>query len=297
MLRQKAIKKIFITTLTMFIILTVYTIPSFHLNDKSTLRTNLEIQDIMNLKTDTIYLLNQENYFVQTEVVIEENKLEDKIKVIMDYLTIDNDKIPIRLNGYIPKNVTLLNYFLSNTELYLNFSKEFLEIPDRDKVITGIVYSFLEQDRISFVSFQVEGKQLESYQKLTKEIGINKEYLFSSRKNIQKVVVYYLDSTSTYYVPVTKYMNNSKEKVEIIVEELKKTQKDLISLEDIHTELLDYKEQENVFFLNFNEYLLEDSLIDRDKLLHTIAFSIFDNYDVNMVMFEVNQEKIGYITR
>ena len=126
---------------------------------------------------------------------------------------------------------------------------------------------------------------------------MGKEYFFSSRKDIQKVVLYYLDNTNTYYVPITKYLNDNREKVEIIVEELKKTHKDLISFENIHTKLLNYKEEENVFFLNFNEYLLDSSPTISDKILNTIAFSIFDNYDVNMVMFEVNYEKITYITR
>ena len=50
MLRQKALRKIFITTLTMFIILTIYTIPTTQ--NIKVLRTNLEIKDITNLGTD-----------------------------------------------------------------------------------------------------------------------------------------------------------------------------------------------------------------------------------------------------
>ena len=70
MLKTKAIRKIFTTTLTMFIILTVFTIPTTTKN-KNILRTNLEIEDVTNLSTDKIYLLNSSNLLVRTEVFIE----------------------------------------------------------------------------------------------------------------------------------------------------------------------------------------------------------------------------------
>ena len=49
--------------------------------------------------------------------------------------------------------------------------------------------------------------------------------------------------------------------------------------------------------LNFNEYLQDPNDLSYEKLLNTIAYSIFDNYDVNMVLFEVNDEKIKYIVK
>ena len=290
-------KKIFITTLTMFIILTVFTIPISSQKDKKVLRTNLEISDITGLKTTTIYLLNQQNYLVQTEIFMDTSSIEDKVEEIIHYLVVDSDKIPIGLNGYIPSHVKLLDYSLENEQLFLDFSKEFLDGEMDDKAITGIVYSFLNQEKIEAVSFSVEGRAIEKYQYLTKEMGINKEYFLSSRSDIQKVVIYYLDNSSTYYVPVTKYLNDGREKIEIIVEELQKTHKDLVSLENVHTKLLDYKEEENVFFLNFNEYLLDENVEASEKLLNSIAYSVFDNYDVRMVSFEVNGKSIKYINR
>ena len=48
--------------------------------------------------------------------------------------------------------------------------------------------------------------------------------------------------------------------------------------------------------LNFNDYLLENYPKNED-LLQTIAYSVFANYDVNMVMFEVNNKEYNYIKR
>jgi len=297
MLKEKAMKKIFMTTLTMFIILTVYTIPITSNHKKNVVRTNLEIEDITNLKTTSIYLQNKQNYLVKAEVLIDNTKLEEKIPEIVHFLEITNNKIPINLNGYIPENIQLLNCSLENQEVILNFSKELLEQKEKDFIITGIVYSILEQSKVKSVSFQIEQTPLEGYQHLTKDLGINREYAITSREDIQKVDLYYLDNSNTYYVPVTKYVNDNREKIEIIIEELKKTHKDLISLENIHTELLNYKEQENVFFLNFNKYLQDFNDSSYEKLLNTIALSIFDNYDVNMVLFEIDNEKVKYINR
>ncbi|MBQ6135596.1 MAG: GerMN domain-containing protein [Bacilli bacterium] len=296
MLKRRAIKKILITTLSMFIILTIYTVPMISKSKEKVLRTNFEIGEITGLQSITVYLLNSKNYFVKTEILIEEKK-ENQIEKMIESLKIDSKEIPIGLNGYLSKEVKLLSFNLDQEELVLNFSKEFLNPKVEEQVISGIVYSCLEQDKIKWVSFSVEGKPLEKYQKLTKEFGINKEYFLSSREDIQKVVIYYLDHSNMYYVPITKYINDDREKIEIIIEELRKTHKDLISLENIHTELLDYREIENVLFLNFNEYLLEENEDASEKLLQSIAYSVFDNYDVQMVMLEVNGKSLRYFHR
>ena len=295
MLKEKAIKKLFLTTLTIFIIITLFTIPNS--NKPKVLRTNLEIEDISSLNTETIYLLNQKNYLVKVDVFMNNVSLIEKIKQIIEYLTIDNNKVPIGLNGYIPKETNLIDYQLEDNTVVLNFSKELLNTDQEELMITGIVYSLLEQDKIKKVSIKVENTPMKEYQLLDKRIGINKDYVFSSKKNLQKIVLYYMDDTNTYYVPVTKYLNDNREKVEIIIEELKNTKNNLISLENIHTELLNYKEEGNSFMINMNQYLLDDNEDSQNKLLNTIAYSIFDNYDVNMVLFECNNKKIKQINR
>lgn len=289
MLRQKALRKIFITTLTMFIILTIYTIPTTQ--NIKVLRTNLEIKDITNLGTDNIYLVNNNNLLVKTPIFIDS---KDKIKNIINYLTIDNNKIPVSLNGYIPKNTKLLDYYLDEKYLTLNFSKELNNSKNKDLMISGITYSLLELSNIEKISILIDNKPV--YINLDKSIGINNEYLYTNRNNLTKVTIYYLDNDN-YYVPVTKYLNNDKEKIEIIIDELKSTNKNLISYLNEKTKLIDYKEESNVLFLNFNEYLEDPNKEVTEKVLNEIAYSVFDSYNVNMIMFEVNSKKIKYINR
>ena len=294
MLKRKALRKIFITTLSMFVILTIYTIPNTYKKD-NVLRTNLEIEDITNLNTDIIYLLNKDNYLVKTDIFIDSNKLEDKIKKIIDYLTINNNKIPIGLNGYIQKNNKLIDFNIESNSLVLNFSKEF---DNEELIITGIVYSMLELDGVNEVSFNINNKPYKEYHNLNKKIGINKDILYTNRKNVEKIVIYYLDKTTNYYVPVTKYLNNDDNtKIEIIVNELKNTKKDLISYINYNAELLDYNEEANLLVLNFSKELKDNNKEVEEKILNTISYSVFDNYDVNMVMFKVEGETYKYIKR
>ncbi len=295
MLRKKALRKIFITTLSMLIILTIYTIPTTQ--KPNVLRTNLEIEDITNLKTDKIYLLNKENYLVKTDVFIDSKNIDKRIEKIIDYLIIDNDKIPTNLKGYIPKNTKLLDYNIESNSLLLNFSKEFKNSKDEEKMITGIVYSLLELDEIKEVSFQVENKYYKDYNNLNKDIGINNNIVYTSRNNISKIITYYLDDTDNFYVPVTNYINDEREKIEIIIDSLKDTKKGLISYINENAKLLDYKEENNLFILNFSKELKDNNSISEDKILNTISYSVFDNYDVNMVLFQIEGETYKYIKR
>ena len=296
-MRTKILRKIFNTTITMFVILTVFTITTYEKNN--TLRTNVEIKNISNITTNEVYLKNEDNYLVKTNIFLENGK--NIIPNIINYLTITNKKTPVGLNSYIPKNTKLLSYKQSNDLVTLNFSKEFLsDEKNKQLIITGVVYSLLEQKDIKNVKIEVEEIPLSGYNEiLNRNIGINNKYLFNTRYDINKVVVYYIDKISieNYYVPVTKYLNDKREKIEIIVDELKKTENNLVSYLNENTKLINYREEANVLFLNFNEYLLDENKEISKEILNTIAYSVFDNYDVNVVYFETNSKKIDFITK
>ncbi len=294
-MQNKILKKLFNTTVTMFIILTILTINKT--SNTNTLRTNLEIENITNISTDNIYLLNDDNLLVKTNIFLDKNK---KIENIIKYLTISNNKTPSGLKAYLPKNIKLINYFIGNNTLTVNLSKEFMNTNNLDLQVTGLVYSLLELNDIDNIKIQVEGKQLDNYNKLlNRNLGINNKYLFNNRYNISKVIVYYIDKIGNkeYYVPVTKYVNDTRNKVEIIVDELKLSDNNLISYLNDNVKLLNYREEANVLFLNFNNYLLDQNKKIYNEILNTIAYSIFDNYDVNVVCFEINSKRVDLITK
>lgn len=295
-MRTKIIKKIFNTTITMFIILTVFTLKTT--SNSNVLRTNVEIDDITNLTTNNIYLLNKNNLLVKTKVFIN-NKKNKEIESIIKYLTITNNKTPVGLKTYIPKNTKILNYKLENNTLIIDLSKEFLSTANKQLVITGLVYSLLEIKDIDNIMLQVEGKPIEGYNEvLNKNIGINNEFLFNSRYDISRVVIYYVDKidNKTYFVPVTKYLNDTREKIEIIIDELKENNNNLISYLNDNAKLINYREEGNVLYLNFNEYLIDSNDEVSKNIMKTIAYSVFDNYNVNVVCFETNSKRVDMIT-
>ena len=73
---MKLIRKLFYTTLTTFTILTIYTISSI---EDNTLRTNLELEDITNIKTNTVYLLNNNNYLEKVDIFIEKSDVKNQV--------------------------------------------------------------------------------------------------------------------------------------------------------------------------------------------------------------------------
>lgn len=300
MIRRKAIRKIFITTLSLFIILTVCTISN--LNNDNTLKVNVELEDVTSLTNGSVYLLNNNNYLVKKNIFIDSTNMEDRVRKIINYLKISsNSKYSSNLIGVIPSTCILNSIIYDEEYITLDFSKSFLDIKEMDTAITSIVYSLFDLDNIKGITILVEGSYLDGYPKvIDKNIDINKESSITSRNDITKVVVYYLmdDNDSYYYVPVTKYLNDSREKINIIVDEMaSNTSYDLVSLVNSNIELLNSREDNDVMILNFNNYLFDNDNEVLEEVLYCLSYSVFDNYDVEMVMIEVNGKNVYSIDR
>lgn len=313
MLRTKAIRKIFLTTLTVFILLTVFTITNYNNDNDNVLRTNLEIEDIAGLKTNVIYLLNDEGLLVQDRVLLDGSSVEEKIEKLLINLTEGSTgSFADGLSKVIPKGTVVNNVMVGNKYVTIDFSKELLNVSEEKEksMITAIVYSVMNLDDFLGVSILVEGDNLEEYPNskekinkiLDKRIGINKNYDITSLNNINRVVIYYLENINDdlYYVPVTKYVNDDREKVNIIVEELASSyiyESNLMSFLNSNVSLIEYEEKDNIMSLNFNDYLFDGNDKVLEEVLYSIAYSVFDNYDVSMVSFEVNGEIIDHIDK
>ena len=304
MLKTKALRKIFITTLSMFILLFIFSLSVF--NEVDVVRTNFEIEDITGIVTDDIYLINSNGLLVKNSIFIDSNKIEDKILEILNNLyEKSNSQVPNGLFGVIPSDVSINSYNFDEGIVTIDFSKELLNVTsDRMKiVITSIVYSLTELNEIDGVVILVDGELLDDYDSvLNRNIGINNKYLFNTRTNISKVVVYYLEEidNSLYYVPVTKYLNDDRDKIKIIIEELTTSyiyEPNLMSFLDTKLKLVDYREEGDVLFLNFNDYFFDSGNKVLEEVVYSIAYSVFDSYDVNMIMFEVENEKVKSISR
>lgn len=310
MLRTKAIRKIFLTSLSMFIILCVFTLSTIT-ND--VLRTNLEIHEISGIVTDDIYLLSKNGYLVRKRVLLDYDNDKDKIIKALNYL-IDKEenKFSNELIGPIPKGTIVNDVICGDKIVTVDLSKKLMDVSiNHEKhMISAIVYTVLNISDAEGVSILVDGSILESYPNtleklpsvLDRNIGINKDYNITSREDISRVVIYYLDDIDNelYFVPVTKYLNDSRDKIKIIIEQLSSSylyEDSLMSFLSSKVELLDYYIENDVLFLNFNEFLFDTNDVVLEEVLYSISYSVFDNYDVSMVMFEVNGKEVNHVFR
>lgn len=311
MLKDKALKKILITSITLLILLVLYVIPS--IETESVLNANLELEYISGVGTDNIYLLDENNYLVRSKILITENDLTKKIKVLIKNLTENKTSIfPDSLHAPIPKDTRLLDVEVKEKIAILNFSKEFLKV-DKSvevKMFEAIVFSIMDLKKIDGVIIKVEGEQLGNYPQskavlpkiLTKDIGINKEYNIVKRKDINKVVIYYLESIDNvnYYVPVTRYINDSRDKVKIIVDNLTNRyiyEPNLVSPLNNKTTLKDYTIEENVMFIDFDNNIYTGEEVIKEETLNLVTYSVFDNYNIDSIVLKVDGKNIKQIKR
>jgi spore germination protein GerM len=311
MIKTKAIRKIFTTTLSMFIILCVFSLMTISLDD--TLKVNLEINDISGVGNGYVYLLSKNDYLVRKNIYLDSDSDVLNIKKALSYLIdSDNNKYSSELMGVIPKDTKINEVICGDDLVTVDFSKEILNVSiNHEKhMISSIVYTIMDLVDVDGISILVDGELLRCYPNtgevfgsiLNKSIGINNRYDITSRKDINRVILYYVDliDEDIYYVPVTMYINDDREKVKIIIEELKSSylsEVNLMSFLNSNVKLIDYQIENDIFFLNFDDYLFDSNDKILEEVMYTISYSIFDNYDVNMVMFLVNGEEVNHIMR
>ena len=302
MLKRRALRKIIITTFSLLTVFAICIIPN-SLNSKDNfLDTKIDLEYVNNLGTNEIYLLGPNKYLVKTNVLLETDNINTKIRSILDYLTIQkSDKLPTGLSGIIPMNTKVNNVEIKESIVTIDFSKELLDVKEEleERLIEAITYSIINIDGVEAIKIKVDGNLLTELPKTKKKLpellnrnfGINKVFDIDNLNSIQKVTLYYLDkiSNQNYYVPVTKYLNDDREKINIIIDNLSSNyiyESSLVSLLNQNTELINYEIEDEIMTLNFN-----NSIFTHDKILeevtYTIKESVCSTYLVKSVILEV----------
>lgn len=306
MLERKVIKRIMILLCCLLIVGIIYIFPA-------TTDTEEDVDFIKKEDQDIIYLIDNNDYVARVNVVLNADDTLKKAREIIEYLTVDGKNADYIREGFypiIPKGCKILDMSFDNGILKLNFSKEFLNISEKDeqKLIEAIVYSLTELDSVNSVTIFVDGKILDKLPHsntnlpttLNRTFGINKIYNLDSIDNSTKTTIYYISKYEDfyYYVPVTKVNNDNREKMEIIVKELTSSnmiETNLMSYLATSTELLDYTKTGKSLVLNFNNQILSDVTSNEilEEVVYSINLSISDNYDVKNVMYLVEDNIIN----
>lgn len=312
MLKRFWVKRIFISTSALFAILLLYIIPS---TDELDLTGNLnqELSYVDNeIKTNEIFLLDSYNYLARTQVVVSETEVEKKATELINILITGGSgesKVPNGFKAVLPSETKVLSIEYNDGVLKINFSNELLDVNEKyeEKIIEALVYTLTSIEGVDNIIIYVDGEVLNKLPQtginlpstLNRNYGINKQYDIKSTKDICNVTVYYVNkyNDDTYYVPVTKYMNDDREKIKIIVEELTSSSvynSNLMSYLNSNTKLLATNETIDKLDLNFNAYIFNnyDEKDILEEVIYTIGLSVRDNYDVKEVNILVDDEEI-----
>lgn len=307
MIKRFLSKKIIMSSAVLFALFLLCLIP----NKELKVEEKVKYIENDNLKT-VIFLLDGHNYLARTTVAISSKEIEKKAKELLQVLIKDGNgesKIPSGFQSILPNDTEILSIELVDDIIKVNFSKNLLEIKEEleEKMIEAIVYTLTSIDGVNKVIIYVEGDILSQLPKtkihlpgtLDRSYGINKEYDIESFKNVNSVTVYYVSkyNDNTYYVPVTKYLNDDREKIKIIIDELASAplyNTNLMSYLNGNISLLATEQELDSLSLVFNNYLFNDANSKNilEEVIYSISLSVGDNYDVQEVIFEVNDEEI-----
>ena len=311
MIKRSLLRRIAIAASALVILLILYFFPTAREIDEDDFLQQLVYTDEVE-RTD-IFLIDQNDYVSKTKMFINAKETDELVKGIIEALIIGGKKqnhVPNGFKPIIPNGTTLISSSLDeNGLLKVDFSKEVLDIKpeDEEKMIEAIVFSLTTITDVKKIMIFVEGEQLRTLPHskkilpttLDRSYGINKKYDLDSFKNATATIVYYIGkfNANYYFVPVTYITNSTVSKVEIIINELKTSpirRTNLMSYLATNVELLNYEITEEKINMSFNKYLLE-SFEDRsilEEVKYTIALSIRDNFNVNELVFNVDNERI-----
>lgn len=311
MLKRKMIRKIIIATSALFALFLIYLIPKEENEVDLQIEQNLEYLDLQ-VNTNSIYLLDNYSYLGKTNVVVNSTSVEDKVKELVEVLISGGNgenKIPSGFKSILPSETKILSIKYENKLVKIDFSKDILDINKdlEEKMIEALIYTITSVEDVEKVIIYVEGSILSKLPQtgivlpstLDRNFGINKTFEFTKTTDINQVTVYYLNKHNNdyYYVPVTKYLNDNRDKIKIIIDELSTSSAyntNLISYLNSNAELLAIEEQPDILELTFNSYIFSD--VDTkdilEEVIYTICLSIKDNYNTEQVVINVDNEEI-----
>lgn len=310
MLKKISIRKLIISFSALFSLFLIYLIP----NEKKELQDIPQELEYINkdVITSSVFLLDSYNMLAKTEVAITSKDISSIAKEVLETLIsggVNEDKIPSGFKSLLPSETKIISLSFEEGLIKVDFSKELLNTTkeQEEKIIEAIVYTLTSINGVDKIIIYVEGNILTKLPQtginlpttLDRSFGINKEYDISTIKNINQVTVYYINKNNDdfYYVPVTKYLNDDREKIKIVIDELSGNpiyNTNLMSFLNNNAELISSQQENDIMHLNFNEHIFSDIEEKNilEEVIYTISLSVCDNYDVNGVVINVLDEEI-----
>ena len=295
MIKEISIKKIIKMTLLLFLLFLFYLFPTS--NDEKIIRTKY-VSSTSNYHD--IFLIDKNDYVSKTTISVSSIDKEKMAIDLLKSMTIDSEnknKLPDSFDAVIPKNTKVSKIKVDNENIYVEFSNQIINTSNKDKMIECIIYTLTSISGIKKVYLKTNDANSNFFKEFyDRSIGINKNIDIYNFHDIKTINVYYISSSNNidYYVPVTKYINNKDDKINIIIEEMASKssyETNLISYLNYETKLINYNIEDNELYLNFNESILESNQKVLEEVKYCISYSIKDSIDINNIHFLVNDKE------
>ncbi len=307
MIKKYTINKICVTSVSLFLLLMFYLVPS---TPESEVKIDKSIGD---KKEVVVYLMDKDYYLGRMIEYASYDNIVDLVNKKLDILINGSDELN-SFSPIIPKNTKVNSIKVDKNNIYIDFSKDILNVSkyNEELMIESIIYTITDINGIDNIYLSINKEPLKIFPKSNKEIpyplnrgyGINKKYDLDSLNNITKTTVYFNKSYDDieYLVPITKVMNTTSEKIDIIIEELKSivnAQYNLNSYIPNNLEVVSHEVTDDKMNLIFNEFILDkEKSVVLEEVKYAIAQSIFDNYNVKEVVFSTkDKNNIATITK
>lgn len=307
MIKKYTINKLCVTSVSLFLILMFYLVPS---TPESEVKIDKSIGD---KKEVVVYLMDKDYYLGRMIEYASYDNIVDLVNKKLDILINGSDELN-SFSPIIPKNTKVNSIKVDKNNIYIDFSKDILNVSkyNEELMIESIIYTITDINGIDNIYLSINKEPLKILPKSNKEIpyplnrgyGINKKYDLDSLNNITKTTIYFNKSYDDveYLVPITKVMNTTSEKIDIIIEELKSivnAQYNLNSYIPNDLEVVSHDVNDDKMNLIFNEFILDkEKLVVLEEVKYAIAQSIFDNYNVKEVVFSTkDKNNIATITK
>ena len=307
MLKERLIKRILISIGAIFACFLIYLIPTEETADVSKIDPPK-----IDIKKVSIYLLDNNGMLGKTNVIVNSDNDIDIAKELLDILIIGGkgeSSIPSGFKALIPSETVVNGITSNNGILKIDFNEAILDINMEYEIsmLESIIYTLTELPSVDGIILTISGRELYRLPNsnmviplfLDRRFGINKKYEYTSLDDIKSITTYYVSkfNDDIYYVPVTKYINDDREPIKIILEDFTSSNNymtGLMSYINSNTNLLKTNIDNDTMELVFNSYILND--LDNknilEEVINTISLSVKDNYDVSEVIFYVDNNEI-----
>ncbi|ADU31390.1 GerMN domain-containing protein [Evansella cellulosilytica] len=238
---------------------------------------------------------------------------DSELEGIVQYLVQGGPVTELLPNGFqavLPSGTEILNAEVQQGTATLNLSEQFTEYhPQQEmQILQALTWTVTQLDGVDSLKLQLDGEELSmmpqngtpiSSSGYTRNHGINLEMSDQADLvNTKSVVLYFLSQTDdqTYYVPVTRRVNQDDDLYEAVVGELIKgpgMMSPLLTEFSNGVELLDAPQLANgTLTLNFNEALLNmsEGTALSEYVLNMIVYSLTEQPTVENVSLQVDSE-------